>query len=113
MSMSPLSGSKVSARERAGADESRGLQEELQFAVVAFLQHASSTTAVKSPSKSYEMWGTWEAQLVKHLLSAQVMILGSWDRAPHQAPCSVGAYSFLPLLLPLLVLNISLSLLNK
>ena len=28
-------------------------------------------------------------QLVKHLTLPQVMISGSWDRAPHKAPCSV------------------------
>ena len=31
------------------------------------------------------------AQLVKHLISAQVMISGSWDQVPHQTPCSVGS----------------------
>ena len=31
--------------------------------------------------------GTWVAQLVKHLTAAQVMILGSWVRAPRQALC--------------------------
>ena len=32
------------------------------------------------------MRGAWVPQLVKYLSSAQVMISGSWDRAPHQAP---------------------------
>ena len=36
------------------------------------------------------------AQLVKHLPEAQVIIPGSWDPAPPQAPCSTGS-----LLLPL------------
>ena len=31
--------------------------------------------------------GAWVTQLVKHLPSAQVMVPGSWDRAPSQAPC--------------------------
>ena len=57
--------------------------------------------------------GTWVAQLVKRLPSAQVMIPGSWDRVLNQAPCSVGCL-LLPLPLPLLLcapaLNISLSL---
>ena len=34
-------------------------------------------------------WGAWVAQSVKHLPLAQVMISGSWDQSPHQAPCSV------------------------
>ena len=42
-------------------------------------------------------WGTWVAQPIKHLPLAQVMILGSWDRAPCWAPCSTRN-----LLLPLL-----------
>ena len=29
------------------------------------------------------LWGTWVAQLVKWLPSAQVMIPASWDRVPH------------------------------
>jgi len=37
------------------------------------------------------------AQSVRHLPSARVVIPGSWDPAPHQAPCSAGS-----LLLPLL-----------
>ena len=40
------------------------------------------------------------AQSVKHLPLARVMILGSWDRAPHWGPCSVGSL-LLPLPLPL------------
>ena len=53
--------------------------------------------------------GTWEALLVKHLLSAQVMIPESWDRALHQAPCSLGTL-LLSLPLPCLC---SLSQINK
>ena len=45
--------------------------------------------------------GTWVAQLVKHLPSAQVMISReSWDRAPCWALCSAGSL-LLPLPLPL------------
>ncbi|VCW77697.1 unnamed protein product, partial [Gulo gulo] len=33
---------------------------------------------------------TWVAQSVKRLPPAQVMTPGSWDRALHWAPCSVG-----------------------
>ena len=47
--------------------------------------------------------------VVKRLPSAQVMIPGSWDRAPHRAPCSEGSL-LLPLPLPLLVFPLSLSL---
>ena len=61
--------------------------------------------------------GTWVAPLVKRLPSAQVMILGSWNGAPCQAPCSAGSL-FLPLpryRLPtrLLMLSLSLSQMNK
>ena len=44
--------------------------------------------------------GAWVAQLVKHLTCAQVMILGSWDRVLHWAPCLAGSL-LLPLPLPL------------
>ena len=37
--------------------------------------------------------GTWVAQSVKHLSSAQVMISGSWDWVLHQAPCSAKSFS--------------------
>ena len=54
------------------------------------------------------------AQLVKHLPSAQVMILGSWDQTPHWVSCSARSL-LLPLPLPLpilLMLAISNKLLN-
>ena len=60
----------------------------------------------------------WVAQLVKQLPSAQVMIPASWDRVPHQAPCSAGSL-LLPLTLPSTLsayarsLSLSLSLTNK
>ena len=65
-----------------------------------------------NPIKIGPKWGTCVAQPVKHLPSAQVMIPGSWDRAPHWAPCSVGSL-LLPLPLPLSAassLSLSLSL---
>ena len=39
--------------------------------------------------KMFIMGGAWVVQSVKHLPLAQVMIPRSWDRVPHQAPCSV------------------------
>ena len=50
--------------------------------------------------------GAWVAQSVRHLPSGHVMILGSQDGAPHQAPCSVESL-LLPLLLTVLVLALS------
>ena len=44
--------------------------------------------------------GTWVAQPVKHLLSAQVMISRFWDEVWHWVLCSVGSL-LLPLPLPL------------
>ena len=52
-------------------------------------------------------WGAWVAQSIKRLPLAQVMIPRSWDRTPHQAPCSVGSL-LLPLHLSLLVFPLSL-----
>ena len=42
---------------------------------------------------------SWVAQLVGHLPLAQLMVLESWDGAPHQAPCSMGNL-LLPLFFP-------------
>ena len=53
--------------------------------------------------------GCLGGSLVKRLPLAQVMFPGSWDRAPHRAPCSTGSL-LLPLPLPLLVFPLSLSL---
>ena len=57
---------------------------------------------VKVQTKTIELHenkGTWVSQWVKPLPSAQVMISGSWDRAPHRALCSGGSL-LLPLSLP-------------
>ena len=59
--------------------------------------------------KILEIWGTWVAQLVKRLPSAQVMILETRDRVPHRAPCSAGSL-LLPLTLPPLMVSLSHSL---
>ena len=60
----------------------------------------------------WQIQGAWVAQSVKCLPSAQVMIPGSWDGAPRQAPCSVGSL-LLPLPLPLPLLVLSLLQINK
>ena len=43
--------------------------------------------------KNGQNWGAWGTQSVEHLPSAQVMIPGFWDRAPCQAPCTLGRKS--------------------
>ena len=64
--------------------------------------------------KTVWYWGAWVAQWVEPLPSAQVMIPGSWDRAPHRALCSVGSLlPPLPLCLSLCLLVISLCQINK
>ena len=58
--------------------------------------------------------GAWVVQWVGHLASVQVMIPGSWDWAPGQAPCSARSLLLpLPLPLPLLTLSLILSQMNK
>ena len=58
--------------------------------------------------------GAWGAQLVKRLPSAQVMILGSWDRGPCRDPCSMGRmFLVLPLHLLANAPAYALSLSNK
>ena len=56
--------------------------------------------------------GTWVAQWVKPPPSAQVMISGSWDRAPRWAPCLAGSL-LPPLSLPVSLPTCDLSLSNK
>ena len=59
---------------------------------------------------NYVLWDSWVAQVVERLPSAQVMMLGSWDRAPHQGPCMEKSLLIsLPLPFPLLVVFVSLS----
>lgn len=58
--------------------------------------------------KSSLIRGAWVAQLVWHLSSVQVLILGFWDGALRQYPCSVAN-----LLLPLLLWSCCLSQINK
>ena len=57
--------------------------------------------------KNLMRWGTWVAQSVKHLPSAQVMIPASWDRTPW-IPTEWGAcfsLPFSPLMLPVSPIN--------
>ena len=56
--------------------------------------------------------GAWVAQWVKPLSSAQVVISGSWDQAPHRALCPAGSL-LPPLSLPASLLICDLSLSNK
>ncbi|XP_034849345.1 sorting nexin-6 isoform X2 [Mirounga leonina] len=41
--------------------------------------------------RNLNLGGRPDGSVIKHLPSAQVMIPGSWDRAPHRAPCSLKA----------------------
>ena len=81
------------------------------------LHRSSSTTAEDLGLLRIDrMWGAWVAQLVKRLPSAQVMVPGSWDRAPHRAPCSAGSLLLpppLPATLPTCALSLSLCQINK
>ena len=43
------------------------------------------------------LWGAWVVESVKCLPSAQVLSLGSWDRAPHWTSCSGESLFLLPL----------------
>ena len=57
--------------------------------------------------------GAWVAHLVKRLSSTEIIILGFWDQASYQAPCSMGNL-LLPRPLPLHSIHaLSLSLSNK
>jgi len=69
-------------------------------------------THLHSLSRKNKITGAWVAQLVKRLPSAQVMVPGSWDGAPHWAPCLAGGL-LLPLPLPLLVFLLSFCQINK
>ena len=68
------------------------LQGYLEFLLVPWSLHSGS---YRSSDTSFICnvfaWDTWMAQSVKWLPSAQVRISGSWDQAPHLAPCSMGA----------------------
>ena len=58
-------------------------------------------------SRIENRWDAWVAQSVGPLSLAQVMIPGSWDRAPSRALCSAG--SLLLPLPPLYLLVLALS----
>ncbi|XP_064438058.1 protein FAM98C isoform X2 [Mirounga angustirostris] len=55
----------------------------------------SSTWSLAERS-SVQSWEHLGGSIVKCLPSAQVMIPGSWDRAPHRAPCSAGSLLLSP-----------------
>ena len=49
----------------------------------------SNTSLVKSSLRTKRR-GTWGALSVNGLPLAQFMITGTWNQAPHLAPCSAG-----------------------
>ena len=57
--------------------------------------------------KKGHVWGTWVAQLDKWLLLTQVMNLGSWYQALHQAPGSTDICFSLSLCPPTHALSLS------
>ena len=68
-------------------------------------QRKQSTKQTGNPQNVICKWhyrGAWVAHRVKPLPSAQLMISGTWDQAPHRALCSAGS------LLPSLSLPVSL-----
>ena len=71
--------------------------------------HIQSTQQLQSWVYTYQKCACQEhlGGSVKHLPSAQVMIPGSWDQAPRQAPCLVGSLLLPP---PPLVRSLSLTL---
>ena len=75
---------------------------------------AHQTKKFEKPNLKSIVKGHLGGSLAKRLPSAQVMILGSWDRASHWAPYSAESL-LLPLPLPLspLMLSLSLSQINK
>ena len=84
---------------------------------VPLLKKTKTKTQKPMAAHCNENQPDWVAQLVKWLPLAQVMVLGCWGRAPHQAPCLEGGSLHLPFSLPLSfmlsLLLISLSLSQK
>ena len=80
--------------------------------LVLWGQHYLDPKTRQRPHQKGELRGTWVARSVGRLPSARVMILGSWDRAPHRAPCSAESL-LLPLPLPSALPTCALSLSNK
>lgn len=79
--------------------------ESVIYNMFPYLWEDDETTLTKQNS----FWGTWVAQWVNHLPSAQFRISGSWNQASYQAPCWAGSLLH-PFLLPLPPLVFSLSL---
>ena len=71
----------------------------LQAVLVTMSSSNTDTWETHGPHEFLETEGTWVAQSVKRLPSAQVTIPESWDQAPRWAPCSAGSL-LLPLPLP-------------
>ena len=59
------------------------------YTCVSFLHHLNQSVCIVKTSLVLGVPGGG-AQLVKHVPSAQVMISGAWDPAPHWALCSVA-----------------------
>ena len=88
------------------ADWGRG--EEINKEMTRQFVELEGSDHYRESSRLIILWDTWVAQWIKYLPSAQVMISGSGNGAPHQGPCSVGSL-LLPLPLLLLLLGLSLS----
>ena len=58
----------------------------------ANIENISMFGAIRGNLKLFD-WDVWVAQCLEHLPWAQGVILESWDRVPHWAPCEEPASS--------------------